>query len=335
MVRQGLGDAAALMVVGRVLNMALNILMVPLLIHFLGGHGFALWALLLSCAAVFAALEIGIPTAFVKHLAVALGSPQAGRASPFPGAASSLLLALYGALLPVVVLASPRLAAWFQLPDEALLRFPPPHRLHLPGRRAPIGSSDRVVLPLRRTPVLHRSGSLLLAGLPLELRRYDRRLDLAPGGRHALCFWSAQLLVCTVGWIVAKRRLGWRVARDPGRRRAWGTLAAYGVKVQIQDWAQVVNFQFDKFVMLGAVGLWGVALYEVANRTRWPFGASRLPGWRRFCQPRPWASRKARTPGIGIRRRRSWPDTARCSSSSHLSPSPPCSFTPGWGRWDT
>jgi len=334
MARQGLGDAAALMVVGRVLNMALNILMVPLLIHFLGGHGFALWALLLSCAAVFAALEIGIPTAFVKHLAVALGSPQAGRASPFPGAASSLLAALYGVLLPVVVLASPQLAAWLQLPDEGLLRS---HHLIVfiylaAGLRSVLQIGWYSLFAARQfftAAVLSFSQAFLSNFVATVAASIWRRVDAT-----LLCFWSAQLLVCTVGWIIAKRRLGWRVARDPGRRRAWGTLAAYGVKVQIQDWAQVVNFQFDKFVMLGAVGLWGVALYEVANRSALAIRSVPAAGMETFL-PRPWASRKARTPGIGIRRRRSWPDTAPCSSSSHLSPSPPCSSTPGWGRWDT
>jgi O-antigen/teichoic acid export membrane protein len=34
----------------------------------------------------------------------------------------------------------------------------------------------------------------------------------------------------------------------------------------MEGWAQFVNFQFDKFIIAGLVGLWAVAPYEVANR---------------------------------------------------------------------
>jgi O-antigen/teichoic acid export membrane protein len=43
-------------------------------------------------------------------------------------------------------------------------------------------------------------------------------------------------------------------------------LGYYGVTNQVEGWAQFINFQFDKFIVAGLLGLWAVAPYEVANR---------------------------------------------------------------------
>jgi O-antigen/teichoic acid export membrane protein len=80
-------------------------------------------------------------------------------------------------------------------------------------------------------------------------------------------FWSAQLIVAALGLTLA----AWQypIRFDP---RAWrlGTmrrLFVHGARIQLVAISELVNFQFDKFVIASLVGLWAVGPYEVANRS--------------------------------------------------------------------
>jgi len=44
-------------------------------------------------------------------------------------------------------------------------------------------------------------------------------------------------------------------------------LCSHGLKIQVYDWAQVISYQFDKFLIAAFMGLWAVAPYEVGNRS--------------------------------------------------------------------
>jgi O-antigen/teichoic acid export membrane protein len=81
-----------------------------------------------------------------------------------------------------------------------------------------------------------------------------------------IAYWMAQLIVVGTTFVLARKMCVPRFVRstiDVGRLRELGY---YGLVSQMDGWAQFVNFQFDKFIIAGLVGLWGVAPYEVANR---------------------------------------------------------------------
>jgi len=67
-----LADDFALISASRVISMFIGLLMVPLLLHFLGGEGFAAWAIFWGISVVFAALQAGMPGAVVRFSAIAI-----------------------------------------------------------------------------------------------------------------------------------------------------------------------------------------------------------------------------------------------------------------------
>ena len=58
-----------LLVIARIANMTLGLAVIPVLIHYLGGNGFAAWALLLAISAAFTLLELGMALTYVKQVA--------------------------------------------------------------------------------------------------------------------------------------------------------------------------------------------------------------------------------------------------------------------------
>src|SRR5690349_3151810 len=103
---------AAFFVGARLANMAVGLAMIPLLIHFLGGIGFATWAILLSLSIVFAELQLGIPTALTREVAIAPEPSATGLWS----SAAVLLIGIYSALMPLVALVAFFLGDWLRLP---------------------------------------------------------------------------------------------------------------------------------------------------------------------------------------------------------------------------
>src|SRR6185436_19586293 len=87
------------------------------------------------------------------------------------------------------------------------------------------------------------------------------RLDIA-----LIAYWSAQLFVLGVTFVLSRRMCVPNITRDSLNTEKLRELCVFGFASQMEGWAQFVNFQFDKFIIAGLVGLWGVAPYEVANR---------------------------------------------------------------------
>jgi len=258
---------AGLMVLARLGNIVLGIATVPVLLHFLGSEGFAAWAVLLAIAFAFSALELGMPLTFVKHAAPLV---QAGNWRGVDGVLGTAWL-----MLACVFLLAGLPLAWFA-PRAA-------RELHLPD--APAMSAAAMVLAVfaaaaarsllqfgaytflaaRRFRALAATVFLqsFLANLAAAIAAAcTRRLDLA-----LLAYWAAQLLATALGFVFSRALFvggaggaapSWRIARE---------LMPHGLKIQLSDWAQIVTFQFDKFIIAGMVGLVSVAPYEVANRS--------------------------------------------------------------------
>jgi O-antigen/teichoic acid export membrane protein len=261
----GFAGPAALFVAGRLVSMAVGLGMIPLLIHSLGGGGFAIWAILLSCSAVFNEFQLGTHTALVRAVAVAR------RAEPYLvpalwSSAAGFLVVVHVAMLPVIVLAARSLGAWLRLPRVGGWD---------PGTAIVIvfvAVAARAVL-LTGTFALFAAGRFrqvaalslaqaLVSNVAATTTAWVTR-DLA---LTLMAFWTAQVLVAATGTLLA-RRVGWAPRLELVETRLIQRLLAYGIRVQLAEWAQTINFQFDKFVIVRALGLWPAALYEVANRS--------------------------------------------------------------------
>ncbi|MES2632418.1 MAG: polysaccharide biosynthesis C-terminal domain-containing protein [Pseudomonadota bacterium] len=258
--------AASVMVGARLLNVALGLLTIPALISFLGGEGFAAWAVLLAMAAGFSLLEVGMPSTVVRFLAVPMrdGHWDAGRAviaqvwlvlGTIFGAGGLLIFLFANQVsrwlgLPTMNGASPAVAIWLIyccVWARAMLQV---GTLSLVAQRR-FGAVSAVSLA-------QAAASNVVAVIAAVA---TRRLDVT-----LIAYWGCQLAV--VGWVFVVTR---RVCTPLFSVRTLEfarlvELVRFGVANQMDAVAQFVNFQFDKFVVAGVMGLWGVAPYEVANR---------------------------------------------------------------------
>ena len=255
---------AGLFIGARLANMVVGLAMIPLLIHFLGGIGFATWAMLLSCSVVFTELQLGIPTALMREVAV---RPGHAAAAGLWSSAVVLLIVIYLVLLPLVALGALPLGEWLRLPPVG----------HLHAGVAILGVYLAVAL---RAVMLTGSYSLLaafrfhhVAGIAMAQALVSNTLaTVAAGltgslGTTLVTFWLAQVAVVAAAYVFAQGHLGWRPRFQLCDRGHMRNLVAYGVKIQVGEWAQTINFQADKFIIARLLGLWPAALYEVANRS--------------------------------------------------------------------
>lgn len=262
---QGFAASAGVYVAARVLSMAVGLATIPLLIHSLGGRGFAAWAILLSCSVVFSELQLGVHAALIREVAVAdRAGPHA--VSRLWASALAFLIAIYVSVLPVVAMAAEPLAEWLRLPHvggghpgSAVIFI----YLAVSARSA-LSTGTQTLFA---SALFGRAAALSLAQAVLSnttaaLVAWLTR-DLAA---TLVGFWSAQILVVGAGFWIA-RGMGWRPRLRFASLGLVRRLLAYGVKVQLAEWAQIVNFQFDKFVIVRVLGLWPAALYEVSNRS--------------------------------------------------------------------
>lgn len=259
------GAPAGLFVSGRIVNLAVGLLMVPLLVHSLGGLGFATWAILLSCSIVFAQLQVGIPTALAYEVAMAGRAPPNVVARLWSSAAAALVV-IHALLLPIIALAAKPVGEWLRLP-----RVGPWHPgvvilavfICVAARSALLTGSAVLLggLEFRRAAALSLAQALASNVIATVVAWVTRDLLVT-----LVAFWATQLTVAAACFAVARQRGGRLHPRGIGMdliRRLLGN----GVNFQVAEWAQTINFQFDKFVVVRVLGLWPAAIYEVANRS--------------------------------------------------------------------
>jgi len=257
---------AGLMVSVRLFNLGVGLLYVPILIHYFHGEGFGAWAILLASSVAFSTLEFGMPATLVKHAAVPLQASDRREASAVRSHVLLILAASYAAWTPLVVLGSQPLARLVGLPDTP----------HLGGAAL----FEMVFLAVALRGILQTGTYLLYAerrfravaavyllqsvgshGAAIAAAAATQRVDLA-----LFAFWGAQLIVSGAAFVATSARFDPILATriEAARLRA---LFVHGFKVQVDGWTQVINYQFDKFVIAAVVGIYWVSPYEVANRS--------------------------------------------------------------------
>jgi O-antigen/teichoic acid export membrane protein len=259
---------AAWLVAARLANGAVGLVVIPIFIHFLGAEGFASWALLLATGATFTLLEFGMAPTYVKF-AAPLIQRRAWREADAVLVLAALILSAVFALASIPVFAlSQRIASLLQLRDLDILDAG--HLLEVVF----LGVWLRSVLQLgggalgaarrfRAQALFAFLQSFLANASAAAVAIATRRLELA-----LAAFWGAQVLVSAAALLAARSLRGQaKTNESTGAPVDWRSMLGHGLKVQVCDWAQLVSFQFDKFLIATVTGLSAVAPYEVANRS--------------------------------------------------------------------
>jgi O-antigen/teichoic acid export membrane protein len=258
---------AGLLVSARVANMAVGLGMIPLLIHFLGGDGFAAWALLLAASAVFSALEIGMPLAFVKFAAPLIREGNWAQVGVVFNNAMSIQLVAFSVACPAVLLLSGSAAQLLGLPDGRMLSAGEMVVVVYAGVvfRSLLQFGAHTFNAARRFRALAVVSFLqsFVANIAAVLAAaWTRRLEVV-----LVAYWASQFFVLAISFIVARRLYVRAPIAITLKFAELREFLGHGVKIQISDWAQIINFQFDKFLIASFLGLGVVAPYEVANRS--------------------------------------------------------------------
>lgn len=264
--QQGPVHSAALMVGARMANLAIGLVAIPVLIRYLGGSGFAAWAILLALGAAFSMLELGMGPTAVRFLALPVAAGQWNEVRQIFGRIWLFLFITFGAGLPLALAFAPPFAAWTGLPDSGLLSAQEAIFLVFGcvAARAVLQSGVLSMVAGRR--FVAASAFSLLQPLCSNIAamvvawQYGR-LDLT-----LIAYWTAQLGVLAGAFFFTRTACLPSFSRATFDIRRLREIGYYGVTNQMEGWAQFVNFQFDKFIVAGLVGLWAVAPYEVANR---------------------------------------------------------------------
>lgn len=261
----GFAEPVGLFMAARVINLVVGIAMIPLLVHALGGLEFATWAVLLSSSIVFAQLHLGIPTALAFEVAVAARSdPEL--VSRLWSSAAAFLAGIHALLLVLVIAMAQPMGEWLRLPHV--------------GPWHPGVIIVAVFACVAARSVLLTGGAVLLGCFHFRQAAAFSLAQALLSNIAATCvawftgdlvhtlaaFWGSQLAVSATGFAFA-RRTGARPAPRLLSRRLAQKLVRTGIAFQVAEWAQTINFQFDKFVVVRVLGLWPAALYEVANRS--------------------------------------------------------------------
>ena len=258
---------AGLLVSARIGNMVVGLGMIPVLIHFLGGDGFAAWALLLATSAAFSALEIGMALTFVRHAAPLIQQGNWPQVDVLLKHTVMILVIAFGLAAPVVFWFSGSVARQLQFPDgewlsagqlivfvyaavalRALLQF-----------GALTFNAARRFRALAAVSFLQSLASNCAAAIAAI---WTRRVDVT-----LVTYWATHMVVMTATCIASRRLFVGTAAPALPRFGLLKELVSHGLKIQVYECAQIINFQFDKFLIASFMGLWAVAPYEVGNRS--------------------------------------------------------------------
>jgi O-antigen/teichoic acid export membrane protein len=260
------GRAALLMVGSRLASMLIGLLTLPILFSCLGAPSFAAWALLMAFATGCSLLEFGMPRTLVRFLARALRDADVEAARTVTGRAWALLMVCFGTGGALVVTAAGPIAEWLDLPavgsvtasGAAIAVF------LAVGVRAFLQAGTLSLIAERR----FRAVSAVSIAQPLAANAAAILSALAWSRLDAvlLAFWLAQLTVAGIVFFWQRRVCLPRLERDCFRPSAMGEMFRWGFAHQLEGWAQFANFELNKFLIAGVVGLAEVPAYEIASR---------------------------------------------------------------------
>ncbi len=239
----------------------------PILIYKLGGDGFAAWALLLALAAAFSLFELGAAPTYVKFVAPLIQAQDWQRIGRLQVGVLAILLVTFLAGAVVVAVLCQKISASLGLPDAPLLTAAE-MILVVFASAAMRGLLQIGTLSLNAA---RRFGALAAASFIQSFTSNviaaiaaicTSRLDIT-----LIAYWSAQLAILAVVCLISRLFVLPLVRLGLPSRVDILQLCGHGFKVQVYDWAQVISYQYDKFVIAAMIGLPAVPQYEVGNRS--------------------------------------------------------------------
>src|SRR5258706_10947623 len=251
--------ANAISVVARgVLQAASIVLLTPMLVRYLGAHGFGLWSILYAFVPYAALFDLGISGALAKHLAELDYRAERDAVSAYLGSAIftmsvyliclGVLLVLARALLPSsAVLHQPNLGLCLLLFATALLA----------------NLSNYALMGLHRQDLASYMG----AGF-VVLNAIGTVLLLTHGGKvHALLWLNiaisvATTIVCaTVFYRISRARLSFHYQGEQSAR-----LLSTGIFLQLYGLDSLFYLYLGKWIIAIEISIAAVTAFEIASR---------------------------------------------------------------------
>jgi O-antigen/teichoic acid export membrane protein len=252
---------------GRLITLAVGLVMTPYLYNQLGAERFGIWALVALVTGAVGLLDFSFKTAFIKHLS------EAGTLRDRTATAAILSTGLF-----VYLLFSGLVLVAFFLGDElvlSVLNIPPDllqeaRHVFWVGLAGFLFSSVMAVFPAvcdarQRMDITNALGvGALVIGTALTVVA----VEVGFGLRGVAWAQFAGIASFYLSTIPAARLLAGRLNLSPRHinRRWFGKLFAFGWRLHVSSICATVNRQFDKLILSRWAGLGIVSAYEVALR---------------------------------------------------------------------
>lgn len=254
------------MAVARVVNLVTGILSVFILIKTLGMDLFAAWAVLLGGGAAFAALDPGMPLTVIRFVSEASGHGDRNRVDSILTNVYAITLIAYGIGFCLLHPFSACLAGWLKLP--ATQWFSAGTLLTLTygmvAARALMNPGVATLYALsyfREVAIISFLQAFLSNTFAWGAAILTGRLELV-----LISYWGTQAVVVFIANRFARHLVRWRITPSHINLATIKKMLMYGLRVQLNEWMLFFNFQYNKMMLAGWVGLAAVAPYELANR---------------------------------------------------------------------
>lgn len=255
------------LVIGRIVNTVIGLAVMPILIYKLGGDGFAAWALLLALAAAFSLFELGAAPTYVKFVAPLIQAQDWQQLGRIQAGVLAILIAMFSVGGFAVAAFGQNVAGYFGLPNASLLTAAQMifFVFACSALRGLLQIGTLSLNAARRFAALAASSFLqsftsnVVAAIAAI---WTSRLDIT-----LIAYWSAQLTILAAVCVISRIFVLPFARLQTPRRVDILQLCGHGLKVQVYDWAQVISYQYDKFVIAATIGLSAIPQYEVGNRS--------------------------------------------------------------------
>jgi O-antigen/teichoic acid export membrane protein len=258
LVRNTFSTAAAYTV-----SLALSLLLTPYMLAVLGVERFGVWVILAVAVTYFSLLDLGIGTAFIKHLSDAQTRGEAGRRNEILST-GWCFYALFG----TVVLGGGVAV------QQLLLRTlnVPPDALHVYWGVLAI-FTIRSMFMVYRSMLFALQRLEVLNGIVIATAALNALLTVAvlAAGYGLTGLVLASLLVAGVH-VAAETTMAYRCC--PGLRmritlaslQTFKPLFRYGIQIQASKFAELVHLHIDKLLLSHFLGLTHVTMYELGAK---------------------------------------------------------------------
>ncbi len=252
---------------GRLLTLAVGLVLTPYLVHRLGTTGFGVWALVAVVTGFAGLLDPALRASLVKHLAEADARGDRAERNAVVTSALICYLPLAGAVVAGFFLLRGPVLGWLQLPPELHGEAGEAFLLGLLGLAAGwvLGIFPALVDARQRMDLTNALGVVcLLLTAALTVAAVEGGL----GVRGVAAAQLAGIVVFHLGTVP----LAWwvagplRVAPDTIDRRTLSRVVRFGLTLQVSTACSIVNRQLDKVLLSRVAGLAMVASYEIGAR---------------------------------------------------------------------